>query len=161
MTIAIASIGTGTPRYKQSQSEVADFMASGLQLNDVEKRRLQMVYKATGIEYRHSVLKDFTTLAGDFFPKNSNEIFPGTLQRMKLYKQHALPLAAEAIQNCFALRNFNSKDITHIITISCTGMSAPGLDIEIIQHFGLPTTINRVAINFMGCYGACNPLLKT
>jgi alpha-pyrone synthase len=59
-----------------------------------------------------------------------------------------------------AIENLNQSvsDLTHIITVSCTGMYAPGLDIEIISTLGLNTTIQRTAINFMGCYGAFNGL---
>jgi len=155
MRVAISSIGTAVPLHRLSQTKVADFMISKLQLSTIENRRLRMVYQATGIEYRYSVLEDFNLSENSsFFPIDPSERFPGTLQRMKIYNQNALPLAVEAIQNCFSLKSFNQNDITHLITISCTGMSAPGLDIGIIKYFELPTTIHRAAINFMGCYGA-------
>ncbi|MBC8156415.1 MAG: type III polyketide synthase, partial [Bacteroidetes bacterium] len=34
----------------------------------------------------------------------------------------------------------------------------PGPDIELVEVLGLPTTTQRLAINFMGCYGAFNGL---
>jgi predicted naringenin-chalcone synthase len=37
-------------------------------------------------------------------------------------------------------------------------MYAPGLDIDIIHEIGLPSTIQRLCINFMGCYAAFNAL---
>lgn len=48
--------------------------------------------------------------------------------------------------------------ITHLITVSCTGMSAPGLDLELVEALGLPTTVFRTSINFMGCYAAVHGL---
>ncbi|MEL6944146.1 MAG: type III polyketide synthase, partial [Bacteroidota bacterium] len=41
---------------------------------------------------------------------------------------------------------------------SCTGMYAPGIDIELIQALDLPTHTKRTAINFMGCYAAFNAI---
>jgi len=45
-----------------------------------------------------------------------------------------------------------------LIVVSCTGMYAPGLDIELVKALGLPTQIQRLCINFMGCYAAFNGL---
>ncbi len=158
MEIAITAIGTANPSFCQEQNKVIEFMMNTLSLSSVEKRRLKVIYHATGIQNRYSVLEDFTKLSGplDFFSKEDDQ-FPTTKHRMFIYKQNALPLALQAIHNCFAnLDNFNPHSITHLITVSCTGMSAPGLDIEIVQHLKLPNSTHRTTINFMGCYGVFN-----
>ena len=78
---------------------------------------------------------------------------------MQIYKDNALKLALNAIKNCVTqLQNFHIKEITHLITISCTGMYAPGLDIEIVQELQMDASTQRTSINFMGCYGAFNGL---
>ena len=41
---------------------------------------------------------------------------------------------------------------------SCTGLSAPGLDLEIVQRAGLSPSVERTIIGFMGCYAAINAL---
>ncbi len=161
MTVAITGIGNATPHFKQSQSKVIDFMASVLPLNKVQNRLLRMIYREAGIEYRHSVLEDFvkTSEPLKFFPNNQELDFPSTQYRMKIYKENALSLALSAIEDCFLSQpDLTKNDITHIITVSCTGMSAPGLDIEIVQALAMPSTIARTTINFMGCYGAFNGL---
>jgi Chalcone and stilbene synthases, N-terminal domain len=40
----------------------------------------------------------------------------------------------------------------------CTGLSAPGLDLELIERCRLPSTVERTTIGFMGCYAAINAL---
>lgn len=50
------------------------------------------------------------------------------------------------------------KEITHLITVSCTGMSAPGLDLELAEAMQLPQTVFRTSINFMGCYAAVHAM---
>jgi predicted naringenin-chalcone synthase len=78
---------------------------------------------------------------------------------MKIYKDNALNLALSAIQNCLQqLDDFDHASITHVITVSCTGMYAPGIDIEIVQRLNLNSSTSRTAINFMGCYGAFNAI---
>lgn len=157
----ITAIGTANPDYCQTQSNAIDFMKSRLHLSRFEERQLSALYKATGIETRYSVLEDFKKLSGElcFFPNDPSNDFPSTQLRMKIYKDNAIKLALKAINHClFDLNNFNLNEITHIITISCTGMYAPGLDIDLIEHLSLKSTVQRTAINFMGCYGAFNGL---
>ncbi|MEJ7659776.1 MAG: hypothetical protein WKG07_09185 [Hymenobacter sp.] len=40
--------------------------------------------------------------------------------------------------------------------MSCTGMYAPGLDIELVAALALPLHVRRTCVNFMGCYAAVN-----
>lgn len=159
--IAITAIGTANPRYKNSQNAIADLMIKSLQLTPSKRRLLHSIFKATGIEQRYSVLNDFCKSYEDFtfFPNKTGASFPGTKERMLFYKENALNLALSAIENClFSLPHFKNNHVTHLITVSCTGMYAPGLDIEIIQKLNLNSSINRTAINFMGCYGAFNAI---
>ena len=43
-------------------------------------------------------------------------------------------------------------------TVSCTGMSAPGLELQLMEAMGLSPDISRTAVNFMGCYAAVHGL---
>jgi len=159
--VAITSIGTANPVYINSQNAIADLMIKSLSLTSTKKRLLHSIFNATGIEKRYSVLNDFCKSPEDFtfFPNKLGATFPGTKERMRLYKDNALLLSLSAIEECISsLEHMNKNNITHLITVSCTGMYAPGLDIEIIQQLKLKSSINRTAINFMGCYGAFNAI---
>ncbi len=161
MNPALLAIGTALPQYKLSQKEIGELMSLGFHLNKAERRLLNAVYKASGIHYRYSVLDDCVRPPGqfEFFPNDPEGLFPSTAARMHIYKKHAFPLALAAIENCLAqLNNFDKNEITHLITVSCTGMYAPGIDIELVQHLELQSSTKRTAINFMGCYGAFNGL---
>jgi len=158
MEIALTAIGTANPPYKQQQQVAAETVANILQLNPAEKRLLKSVYRATGIASRYSVMNDFCKKPGEyaFFPNDPALPFPSTKARMRLYKEHALDLALSAIQACFVARKRADLPITHLITISCTGMYAPGIDIEIVHKLKLNPSVQRTAVNFMGCYGSFN-----
>lgn len=167
---AITAIGTANPNFSQAQSDVASFMSKAFGLNKTEARRLQAIYRATGIERRYSVISDYCEPQERHHFFKTDGSLPSTKQRMALYKEHALPLALTAVHDCFSSNddehglNCNSvsntvrNTITHIITVSCTGMYAPGLDIEIIHALNLPFNTQRTAVNFMGCYGVFNAL---
>ncbi|GAB3823603.1 type III polyketide synthase [Pontibacter rugosus] len=162
MKTYICAIGTANPPHKIPQMQVADFMSNILQFDERESRKLQALYRVTGIGQRYSVLEDYTRDNGDFtfYPNTPTlEPFPTVQQRMGVYREHAVTLSEQAIRECLEqATHTNIPDITHLITVSCTGMYAPGLDIELVERLGLPTTVQRTSVNFMGCYAAFNAL---
>lgn len=156
---AIIGIGKAVPKYRGTQSQIFDFITTHFGLTRVEQRILKTAYREAGIAFRHSVLEDFSKTNENltFFPKRSGDSFPSTQERMKIYKDNALALALEAIRDCFAsCEDFKKESITHVITVSCTGMYAPGLDIELVKSLDLSESTQRTTINFMGCYGLFN-----
>ncbi len=142
--------------------QIAEFMSEALQMNESEKRKLLALYRSTGIQYRHTVLGDYTRKRGEFvFYSNTPDMepFPAIANRMELYRQNAVDLCQEAIVDCLkSYPDFDLSSITHLITVSCTGMYAPGIDIELVDRLQLPSHTQRTAINFMGCYAAFNAL---
>ena len=82
--------------------------------------------------------------------------FPDTAARMKLYEAYAPQLAAEAVEKL--LQGEDRARITHVVVTSCTGLSAPGIDLELIQRCGLKPDVERTMVGFMGCYAAINGL---
>ena len=158
---AIIAIGTANPPYKQAQKVTADLIATSLELKPAEKRLLKYVYNKTGIEQRYSVLSDYEKSPGEleFFPNNGQDTYPSTAARMQFYKDNALDLCKSAIKNCLEqLPDLAQESITHLITVSCTGMYAPGIDIELVQQLPLSSSTKRTCVNFMGCYGVFNAI---
>lgn len=82
--------------------------------------------------------------------------FPTTAERMKLFERHAPTLAVEAVSK-LDLGDARSS-ITHVIVTSCTGMYAPGIDLELVERCGLDPSVERTIVGFMGCYAAINAL---
>lgn len=157
----ITAIGTATPENKFSQSTIADFMVRAMQMDDSAERKLRALFRITGIETRYSVIADYGKTEGyDFYSNHANmEPFPSTANRLALYRRHALSLSLQSIGNCLSrLKNLDKKTITHLIVVSCTGMYAPGLDIDLVKSLHLSPHTQRLCINFMGCYAAFNGL---
>ncbi|MEJ6981060.1 type III polyketide synthase [Pedobacter sp. P351] len=157
----LSAIGTAVPSNRFSQKEILNFMIQAHQLEQIPALRLEKLYEVSGIEYRHSVINDFGEKRGNYSFFGNGEMmepFPTTEKRSTLFELCAKNLALTAIQNLLDSTSFPQQKITHIITVSCTGMYAPGLDIDIIDSLKLNNTIERTCINFMGCYGAFNAL---
>ncbi len=119
----------------------------------------QRLVEKSGINHRYSYIE----------PKsgtNTNELdvddiyirgaFPTTSQRMSLFEKFAPMLAANAVEKLNLGTEINN--ITHVVITSCTGFSAPGVDLELVERCGLKSTVERTMIGFMGCYAAINAL---
>lgn len=170
----INAIATAVPDYCIAQSDAAQFMSKILGLSLVETRRLRLLYRQTAIDTRYSVIEDYQGITQDFFKQEKQAInFPSTAQRSAIYAKEALKLAlkaAKSLENQVPVSNKNDdfygeeeeqsslSDVSHLITVSCTGMYAPGIDIELVQQLGLSSAVERTCINFMGCYAAFNAL---
>lgn len=113
----------------------------------------QRMAERSQIEHRYSFLephvdKNILDVEGFY----QNDAFPSTQTRMQFYERHAFILAKRALDQ------LELSGTTHLITTTCTGFYAPGLDLQIIQHYGLRSNIERTAVGFMGCYAAINAL---
>jgi predicted naringenin-chalcone synthase len=113
------------------------------------------------IAHRYSFL-DPQQGSGQFLSLNAHEFyrqgrFPDTAQRMDLFEQNAPMLMRKAVDQ-LALNQMERSAITHVLVTCCTGLYAPGLDFEIVDHLGLATDVERTMVGFMGCYAAINAL---
>ena len=156
----IISIGTAVPQYGTKQNTILRFMQKAYH-DDAASRKLNILFSRSGINFRHSVIPDFGN--ENELPRlfSENRSLPTIDERLRIYKECAVPLALEAIQNSLAklkttLAGFG---VTHLITVTCTGLYAPGLDAEIMEKLNLSGDIFHTSINFMGC-NAAFPALK-
>lgn len=149
--VFINRIATAVPAWDVHEKFVA--YAPSL-LDDEKTRRLfaKMVDRS-GIEHRYSVLAPHASperLDSEGFYRRG--AFPGTADRMARYKRDAFTLAADAVGQ------LELGGVSHVIVTSCTGFYAPGLDLQIVRHFGLGDAIERSFVGFMGCQAALNAL---
>lgn len=157
----VTGLGSNVPPYRFSQDEIGQFMKRYMVLDETARRWTDFLVKQSKIDYRYSVLPDYACLPDEFafYPQNDAlEPFPGVGDRMRHYRQSAPDLAVGAAKEALEDAGLAASQITHLITVSCTGMYAPGIDIDLVGYLGLPSHTARTCINFMGCYGAFNAL---
>ncbi|MFN8672137.1 MAG: type III polyketide synthase [Candidatus Sericytochromatia bacterium] len=151
----IISIETGNPEYKTSQKDILNFMQKIYP--DFLHEKISKLYQRSGIDYRYSCIPDYSGEAKKLYPETKNlEPFPNINKRLEIYNQEAKKLAVATANKL--LDNFDKSKITHLITVSCTGMYAPGLDLELIEDLNLNSETYRTSVNFMGCYAAFHAL---
>ncbi len=155
----IISIATGVPKYKHQQTEIFKFADTIYSADETDSRKLKFLYRHSGIATRYSVMPDYTLSNDRQFYSTSKclEPFPNLEKRIQWFANNATALSVKTIRNCIDGK-IESSQITHLITVSCTGMSAPGMDLEIMESMDLPPNIFRTSVNFMGCYAAIHAL---
>ena len=155
----IISIATAVPEFCHDQKDILSFMQDAYALDETEKRKLAFLYHHSDIEKRYSVIADYGRPRDEwtFLPAENDSPIPLLDERMKLYNKYALPLSLKAVKDCME-GIISPAQVTHLITVTCTGMSAPGLDLQIAEALQLKPDTFRTSVNFMGCYAAVHAL---
>lgn len=155
----IHHIETALPPFKHNQDDLRDRMKEISNSNEREQRIIHHLYARSGIETRYSVINDFKKEGSHSLFFNGQGATPGTASRNDTYIKEGRKLFVEIATKLLQNSEFNNEDITHLITVSCTGFYAPGPDFDIIRALNLSPSIERYHLGFMGCYAAI-PALK-
>jgi len=151
--IAILGIGTAVPEYQLNQSDTAQRLSEALSDNTDSARWAKRLFKQCGVENRYTCEPNLLEQAKDcrYFSQTSLQAIPTTAERMAIYKRESVPLALRAARNALHDGQADVSEITHLITVSCTGQFLPGMDTQLIQQLGLSPNIKRIPLNFLGC----------
>jgi alkylresorcinol/alkylpyrone synthase len=153
----IAALATATPPYHYRQRDYLLYAREAIlgpewsvrpELAE-NARLMERLFDVTGVEYRQSAID-----LGAYYrqPRTTGE-------RMAEYQNAAPGLGRSALEACLRTLDapsaaYLTDHLTDLITVSCTGYSAPGLDIHLARDLGLPRAVRRVVIGHMGCFGA-------
>ncbi len=168
MSFAILGLGTAVPPTVIDQREALLIAKSLCCRTDEHATWLPTMYGHTGIEQRHlilgpdvvrDVLNGTAHSGSPFLPTGKpDDRGPTTAERMRHYIAGAAPLALRAARQALEYSAVAARDFTHLITVSCTGFHAPGVDIALIRGLELPAGVQRTHVGYMGCHGALNGL---
>lgn len=164
MSFHIAGIGTSLPPFTADQNEAAQVAARFAHTDDRRARMLRLLYRKSGVRTRRAV----SLRGGDQpleeripyypLPRDESDLGPTTGDRMRWYAEQARPLALQSAEAALDDAGLDAAAITHLVTVSCTGFDAPGVDAHLIEQLGIPRGVARTHVGFMGCHGAMNGL---
>ncbi|MEM6459356.1 MAG: type III polyketide synthase [Planctomycetota bacterium] len=169
MTALLRGLGIAQPPHALDQPDLAAAAAPCSCATDRQRKLLPALYRRAAVERRHSVVVNTrnghaTLPVHDrmlaFYPPaaDAEDRGPGLAERMRRYPEEALPLAADAARAALDDAGVPPDAVGQLVTVSCTGFSAPGVDLALLQTLGLPATTQRTLVGFMGCHGALNGL---
>lgn len=164
MTLIIKGMGTAVPRHSILQPDAAELWTAFVSSDEVGHRTLRALFRRSGVKKRHSVVLDSEegslSERQTFYRsvQDGNDQGPTTAQRMARYEADAPHLAVAAARGALENASMTAEELTHLVTVSCTGFFAPGVDAAVVETLGLRRGVERTHIGFMGCHGALNGL---
>ncbi|HEY2252332.1 MAG TPA: type III polyketide synthase [Planctomycetaceae bacterium] len=162
MSLSISGLGTALPPFSITCEQMAAFVRSFCCQNADQAELLQLLFSRSGVRRKHSVVLQGECREGlvpqDFYPASNCGRGPSTGSRMQAYEAFAPPLALAASRKALEEARVVPDEVTHLVTVSCTGFMAPGVEMALIEGLTLRPTVERNHIGFMGCHGAINGL---
>lgn len=155
------AVGTALPTHRYPQTHVRAVMERWLRPDRRTGKLLDRVYALSAIDARYSVVGDFEDDRGGddadalFVGADGEFRSPSTGERNARYAREVGPLAVAAARSAFArTRALAASDVTHLVTVSCTGFATPGVDLHLVDELGLAPDVERTHVGFMGCFAA-------
>ena len=166
MNTAILGLGTSAPDYCMSQAEALAMCHDIICENERQRRLARVLFSKAHVENRHLTIphqiayswcqpKEKAIAVGSNAPSRTlpDELpvvvagasaGPTTGERMSMYAELAGELAYQSAKTALGNSKLSGNAITHLVVVTCTGFSSPGVDIELIKRLGLPNTTQRI-----------------
>lgn len=160
MTVYLRSLETAVPPTVLIQSEARDVFAAQPGLSRLGSRLVNTCFDSAAIDTRYTAVGELTTGSRaenpQFFdPATGLLLSPSTKVRNDIFATEATKLFIDAAEKAVdACPGLDRGDITHLVTVSCTGFFNPGPDYKIVRALGLNPAVQRYHLGFMGCYAA-------
>ena len=168
MVISIRSIGTAVPALEIKQGEVRDLFLAQPGRSRLAQRLIAAAFDSSAIDTRHTVVDELSgsqapaapgsapASAPVFYDAEAGVVLdPSTGIRNAVYAERSPELVVAAARRALeAARGIEASDVTHVVTVSCTGFYAPGPDFALVRDLGLSPRTQRYHLGFMGCYAA-------
>lgn len=164
MAIVISGIGTAVPEHQIAQDVAALGSVPMCCETPQQGRMLEGLFRRSGVQTRHSVVLQKSSGPMDqcqafYSPRSDRSPHgPTTAERMAWFESSAGALACSAAAESLERSGVDPLQVTHLITVTCSGFSAPGFDYVLIRDLPLRPTVARTQIGFMGCHAALNAL---
>jgi predicted naringenin-chalcone synthase len=156
----ILTVASAFPRFHYTQETVLEYGLERILGADWRTHEemagdahlIERLFKASRVEERQSVVDLHAYYAAT----------PTTGERMSTYQVASYQLGREALEK--ALRRvgpvrqagggYAPEDISDFVVVSCTGYSAPGLDIQLARDLNMRRNLRRLIVGHMGCFGS-------
>jgi predicted naringenin-chalcone synthase len=148
----LIDIAIASPPFKVDQNYAAIELKKRMGGTSAISIMIEMAANQSGIDHRFFVIRDGEENSTEkFFTKDGSHFSPDTKSRMTEYEKWSILLTKQAVKELAEKNKVDFGTIDRIITISCTGFFAPGLDYELIKEFNISPSVKRTNIGFMGC----------
>lgn len=160
MAVTLRALDIAVPPTPLLETDLRDVMMAQPELSRLGSRVVATAFNDSGIERRYTVMPEWGATEPVenpvfFDPETRRLLNPSTGTRNRAYAKMVMDLYIRAARG--ALDNsegIEASDVTHVITVSCTGFFAPGPDYKLVRELDLAPSVQRYHLGFMGCYAA-------
>lgn len=150
-------MGLALPPYRASSEQAAELASRPFPPGDSQRQVIERLFRRSTSHARPSVLLRSQAPPGqpldqDLYQFGVGDRGPSTGERLRRFELHAPALAVKAASDALRSADADPSTITHVVTVSCTGMHAPGLDVALVRELGLSAGVHRLHVGFMGCF---------
>lgn len=156
------------PSVEVKQGEIRDLFLAQPGRSRLAQRLITAAFDASAIDSRHTVIDELDGsprgiqgadrygAAPVFYDADAGLVLtPSTGTRNAVYAARCPELILTAARRALeAAPGIEAADVTHVVTVSCTGFYAPGPDYALVRELGLSPRTQRYHLGFMGCYAA-------
>eukprot|EP01133_Synstelium_polycarpum_P017888 gene17888-21338_t len=149
----ILGMGTAVPSEPYSQKDLANAMSKDFSDDPKVVAKVCKIFEQSHIATRclaRNPLEDATSLK-----RRASETISDV---NKVFMDRAPLMSAEACEHALSDWGGSRSDITHIVSVSSTGVIVPDINFLMIQTLGLNPDVERISINFMGCLAGLSSL---
>ena len=136
----ISSVGTAYPKYRYSQTQIAEALTQRWQHKLEEPRLISRIHSHCGVDFRNFVL-----------PLDTYPTLVGFGQTNSAWIAGAVELGETAITRALTRAGIAPEDISAIFFASVTGIASPTIDARLINRLPFPVTVKRTPIFGLGC----------
>lgn len=153
---SIMGIGTAWPAHRIEQKDVSARLAQALEHEPDARRWAKRIFNQCGVETRYTCEPNLLEPVDScrYLPFTNADEVPTTSERVGKYKAAAVPLGLEAAGQAIQDADVTSSELTHLITVSCTGQFLPGLDVRLINSLNC----HRRSTGFHWCFRDVQPV---
>jgi len=138
--VKIAGVGRAFPRHYYPQAVLSEALKKHWAKRHFNLDRLDQLHQNVLVDGRHLALTldeyealDSFTAANDAFIRVATEV------------------GARAVENVLEASGLGTKDVSHLIYVSTTGIATPSVDARIVNRIGLRSDIKRTPLFGLGC----------
>lgn len=137
---SLIHLATAEAPHAFSQADIRDCSLGIFQNADFDVHELAAVFTNAGVE-RRTLALPLDRYSRPMSPSERNRVFLDVAGRL------LLGAAREALPESMRHK------VTHVVTISSTGVATPSLECDVIDALGLPAGARRVPVFGLGCAG--------
>ncbi|KAM9961932.1 hypothetical protein ACTFIR_004800 [Dictyostelium discoideum] len=149
----VLGIGTSVPGEPISQQSLKDSISNDFSDKAETNEKVKRIFEQSQIKTRHLV-RDYTK------PENSIKLrhLETITDVNNQFKKVVPDLAQQACLRALKDWGGDKGDITHIVSVTSTGIIIPDVNFKLIDLLGLNKDVERVSLNLMGCLAGLSSL---